>query len=118
MNICRVFTTIKCHIPSDHLAVWWQEAGYPGEGSPVRVGGHLVHAVQQQQDGLLGRGRPHHLLQEDHRGGQVGGHTSPVQVQVVADLKVTFQHHHHHPCYHHHCNHHCNYIATWWQSDC
>ena len=95
----------SCHISSDHLAVFWQEAGYPGEGSPVRVGGHLVHAVQQQEDGLLGRGRPQHLLQEDHRGGEVGGHAATVQVQVVADLGL--DHHH----YHHHCHHHDHLVA-------
>ena len=104
----------NCHILSDHLAVFWQEAGYPGEGSPVRVGGHLVHAVQQQEDGLLGRGRPQHLLQEDHRGGEVRGHTSPVQVQVVADLKVTLQYHHHcrsHNHHYHHYYHHDHLMA-------
>ena len=47
MNICKVLPLQSSHITSDHLAVWRQEAGYPGEGSPVRVGGHLVHAVQQ-----------------------------------------------------------------------
>ena len=67
----------------NELAVGWQFSGEPAE---LRI--DLVHSVEEEMDGVLGRGLPQQLLQVDEEWSLLRRNTLGRHIEVVRELKA------------------------------